>query len=296
MTHILKNILKAFLIVFFIYSLLLVFGALLMVLYEDYTLIDLLSPPLIAFAELITPFFESQSPVQPSLSNASQQASVQQALPLTIDTRWSLNTPALIIVNPDQSIRYYVPPRKLMAYGGNPGPAGYTWGKPAGGRFLPPGITIDPEEGVVQGTGGSLPEPGVYYFDVEVSDGSSTATATFAIRVEKCVRTTTMDTCPYLELQQPCMEKVNLPNAKAGKPYGATLWAAGGKPPYSWSLDSSFPSNLVQAGLFLDERGFVRGTIDSGLEGQTISFKVIVRDSTGQKAMCDPVYEIKVEP
>ena len=220
-------------------------------------------------------------------------------IPLTIDTRWTI-CPAWIIVEPNGTIWYQVTPQKLMAYGGSPGVAGYSWGKPTGGRSPPSGITIDPQTGVLRGTGGALPKSGTYYFDVEVSDGTSTASVTFSIEVKKYVKKAGPipdPGPPYAEFQQPLMQTIQLPDGKAGQPYGATLYVMGGKPFYSWRLDSTYKSNFTLAGLTLDASGgLVRGTISSEMAGQTIRFKVIVRDNTGEVAIGEPVYEIYVKP
>jgi hypothetical protein len=230
-------------------------------------------------------------------------ATPKAGIPLTIDTRWGIPE-AQIIVDKDGTVTYRVTPVKLMAYGGSPGVTGYTWGKPTGGRFPPAGITIDPLTGVLQGTGGPLAEPGVYYFDVEVTDGTSTATATLAIEIKEYrYEEGSFNVAPYFEFQQAFLDNIRLPNAKAGQPYGATLFVEGGKPPYWWSLRPGY-ADFALAGLWLDQsRGLIRGTISESMAGRTIRFAVTVTDSADNEAMCGgphteqgPIYEIYVEP
>ena len=93
------------------------------------------------------------------------------------------------------------------------------------------------------------------------------------------------------------MDSFQLPNAEAGQPYGATLYAVGGKPPYQWSLDPEYSTDFALTGLWLDpSKGLIRGTISDSMAGKTIRFAVIVKDSTGQTALGKPIYEIHVEP
>jgi len=158
----------------------------------------------------------------------------------------------------------------------------------------------------LHGTGGALPNPGIYYFDVEVTDGTNRAIATLPITIKEYVVSYEpgfSDLAPKIEFQQAFMDTIKLPNAKAGQPYGATLWVEGGDPPYLWTLRPGYP-DFTLAGLWLDQnRGLVRGTISESMAGKTIRFAVIVRDRNGETALSGgphidlgPIYEIYVEP
>ena len=105
-------------------------------------------------------------------------------MPLRFEDRQNLFT-AWKIVETDGTVRYYVTPEKLLVYGGSPGVEGYVWSTPIGGRPPPFGIVIDSLTGVLHWSGSPLSPPGVYYFDLEVTDGSSTATRTFTIEVKE---------------------------------------------------------------------------------------------------------------
>jgi hypothetical protein len=66
----------------------------------------------------------------------------------------------------------------------------------------------------------------------------------------------------------------SLPNATVGTPYGATLTATGGLPPYTWSIISgSLPPGLV-----LDSSGNITGT---PTVAGTYNFTVQVVDPLG---------------
>ena len=218
-------------------------------------------------------------------------------IPLTIDTRWQPSD-AYIVVETDGTIHYQVTPQTLMAYGGSP-LARYTWGKATGGRSFPPGITVDSFSGVLKGTGMALQE-GTYTFDVEVSDGSRTVTAAFTITVEKYVKQSGPipdPGPPTIILQQAQgMSTIPLVDGKAGQSYAASLYVAGGAPPYKWSVDPTSQSNFAFSGLTIDmSGGIVRGTISPSMSGQTITFSVIVGDNTGATAIPGPIYTIKVK-
>jgi len=235
-----------------------------------------------------------------SLGQLTQTTSVPSALtlgtiPLTIDTRWQLYN-AYIIVEIDGTIEYQVTPQTLMAYGGSP-LARYTWSKAMGGRSFPPGITVDSHTGVLKGTGGVLVE-GTYTFDVEVSDGSQTETVVFIIKVAKYVKQSGPFPDPglaYIDFQQAGMPTISLVNGRAGQPYAASLYVAGGKPPYNWFINQTNQSSFTLSGLTVDmSGGIVRGTISPTMSGQTIEFSVTVKDSTGATAIFGPIYTIKV--
>jgi hypothetical protein len=232
-----------------------------------------------------------------STSTTKTTSTPSSIIPLTIDTRWQPSD-AYIVVETDGNIHYQVTPQTLMAYGGSP-LARYTWSKATGGRSYPPGITVDSFTGVLKGTGGALQE-GTYTFDVEVSDGSRTATAAFTITVEKYVKQSGPvpdPGPPTIVLQQAQgMSTIPLVDGKAGQSYAASLYVAGGEPPYNWLVDPTNQSNFALSGLTIDmSGGIVRGTISPSMSGQTIKFSVIVRDNTGATAIPGPIYTINVK-
>jgi hypothetical protein len=245
----------------------------------------------------------SSSPATPytSTTKPTKTSIVLQAksdIPLKIDTRWSMHT-AYIIVGADGTIHYQVTPQALMAYGGSP-LARYTWGKRAGGRFPPLGTIVD-QLGIFKGAGEALAE-GNYTFDVEVSDGSQTATASFPLRVEKIVQKngSIPEPVPSAIFQQALgMGTIPLIDGKAGKTYAASLYVAGGVPPYSWFIDQTYQSNFALSGLTIDMAGgIVRGVISPAMSGQTIKFRVVVKDNTGDVAFTEPnsqIYTINVK-
>jgi hypothetical protein len=227
-------------------------------------------------------------------NTASNTPQAKSSIPLTIDTRWTPGI-AYIIIDTDGSIQYQVTPQTLMAYGGSP-LRQYDWSTPSGSRFPPPGISIDPLTGVIKGSGGKLTE-GTHTFDIEVSDGSRTAEAAIALRVEiyKKQSGDVPDPGPGEVIFQQALGMPTIPlvDGKAGQYYASSLYVTGGDPPYTWSLDSSYPGNFSLSGLTIDMAGgVVRGTISPSMSGQTIKFKVVVRDNAGDTAYSDTESQI----
>ena len=136
----------------------------------------------------------------------------------------------------------------------------YTWSLASGN--LPAGVTLS-SAGVISGTPTAY---GTSSFTVKVTDSSSTpvtATAPFELQISggTLVITTT-----------------SLPSGTEGVAYGWQLAAAGGIPPYSWSISSTIP---IAAGLTFDSAGLLAGT-PTGISDTTPIFTVV--DSVGTAA------------
>ncbi len=133
----------------------------------------------------------------------------------------------------------------------------YTWSITAGS--LPIGLHLDANSGAITGTPSGA---GISNFTVQVTDSNSppaTATAQLSITIVAAVplRITT----------------ASLPYGIFGTPYGATLTAAGGVYPYTWSITAgSLPAGLSLKG----STGAITGTPTGG--GASI-FTVQVADS-----------------
>jgi len=183
----------------------------------------------------------------------------------------------------------YVCPQTLLAVGGDPH-NGYSWSC----SKYPAGTTVTAGTGVFKSSGGSL-VTGKQKFTMTVSDGTSTASADFTFTV--------VSLWPAWEiiLQQMNVAEFDLGEAVAGKPFGASLFAMGGTPPYTWSEDLSYTgrSDFDASGLVIDANdGIVRGTPLASASGKTLRFAVMVRDAKGDveggNRGIDPVYSITV--
>ncbi len=152
----------------------------------------------------------------------------------------------------------------LVASGGSPP---YAWAL-AGGT-LPAGLNLS-ATGTISGT------PlisGLSSFSVQATDGAGNrTTATLAIQIRPApVEITTL----------------SLPASTVGVIYAQTLMAAGGSPPFSWSLISGPPP----PGLALDPAGAILGTATSA-GSYTVSIQVV--DRAGASATVG--YAILINP
>jgi hypothetical protein len=181
-------------------------------------------------------------------------------------TSQSIEANASIAVEPAPSLQILsreLPPavdgqpyRALMVASGGTNPL--SWSITSGA--LPPGLSLDPETGVVSGTPSG---EGTAEVTIQVTDSSlpthQTQTATIALVVEAP---------PELVLATE-----SLSEATAGSSYSASLFATGGTTPYSWSI----ASGSLPPGLSLSVSGQITGTPTAPGE---YSFVVNASDST----------------
>ena len=188
-----------------------------------------------------------------------------------------------------------VNPQTIIAFGGAP-LSGYTWTISSLSAF-PSGTTVSSLTGVFNGTGGKFAlAPGSYTFKMDVSDGTSSASGTITLIVQQANSSGAGGIpgvgCPDAVFQQSPSFGNLLPSAKAGSPYGASLWVMGGTPPYTWSL----ATGTLPPGLSVDaSKGVVRGTPFSSASGQTFQFTVKVTDAMGETAITPSTYRITVQ-
>jgi hypothetical protein len=180
----------------------------------------------------------------------------------------------------------------LLADGGTP-LRSYSWSI-ENNPVPPPGYIFWPQSGVIDRTSGTASnglKVGTTKFKVTVSDGSCNKTEEIDLVV------TQYTPGPAAVFQQ-LSSNFQLKNGEANKPYGASLFAMGGTPPYSWQLDETYPgsADVTTAGLSIDATGgIVRGTSLNSASGKNIRFKVIVTDVSGAVAVYSPVYSIMVD-
>lgn len=189
----------------------------------------------------------------------SQAQSVQKAFTLTIAGRINIATAAVL---PSATVKQAYN-QTLTATGGTPP---YSWSLAAGGT-PPLGLTLD-RNGVLSGTPVSA---GAFNFTAQVTDSQNiSATRTFTLSVLLNLSITTAQA---------------LPPATAGTAYAQPLTAAGGLPPYTWSVtDGSLP-----AGVSLTPGGILSGTPSAAGD---FNFTVQVADSN--KATAPASFQLTV--
>ncbi|RKY14729.1 MAG: hypothetical protein DRP63_08045, partial [Planctomycetota bacterium] len=145
----------------------------------------------------------------------------------------------------------------VQAAGGNT--SNYAWS--ISGQ--PSWLSIDAATGELSGTPPAGSAGNTYTFTVEVTDGVQTAQANLSITVVAAP--------PPLQITT-----TSLPDATEGVSYSATIEAAGGTTPYTWSV-SGLPSGL--SWLQVGDSVQISGTPDAGTAG-TYSVDVTVTDSS----------------
>jgi len=180
--------------------------------------------------------------------------------------------------------------KSLRAAGGSPF-KGYTWSA----KNLPMGTTIWPLTGVFKSNGGALNlDMPKMMVEVTVSDGTSSVSAMlpFEIGIGD-------SPCPELVEFGGGAPEFALEDAVANKPYGASLPAFGGTPPYSWFEDTSFSGrgDFDLSGLTIDmSSGVVWGTPFNSASGKTLRFRVIIKGAIGGPAGdYGPIFTITVK-
>jgi len=195
----------------------------------------------------------------------------------------------VLSANIDASGKMYFMPQMLMAEGGNPFHT-YSWSLDMGSN-PPSGVSIGAIDGIVtrQSTSGTGFSAGTVNFKVNVSDGNKTSSEIVGLHI------TNYEISPVADVQQLPVNEYQLINGKINQPYCASLFVMGGTPPFTWAIDSDYPSNLTAYGLSLDPiYGLISGTIPNSATPIVLSFKVVIRDSQGKYALFDPIYKITV--
>jgi len=181
----------------------------------------------------------------------ARQASASRALSLTIagsGARLSVTTTALPSGTAGATYS-----QTLAAAGGTPP---YTW---SAGQGFPAFLTLDQNSGVVSGTPTAA---GSFSFPVQVTDAAkTTATGTVTLTINPSSLTITTNPPIF--------------NGTVGVAYVQTFRAAGGTPPYTWSIISGSTGDLT-----LDPAsGNLQGTPQSP---GTLNFTVQVSDAARQ--------------
>ncbi len=190
---------------------------------------------------------------------------VYNAGPGPIESCTNPDTSAKFTINPDPAITNSSPlpaasintpySQQLSATGGT---GGRSWAV-ASGSSLPPGLVLNSSTGVIMGT---PTQAGIFSFTVTVTDGLGVqGSRLLAISVSSALSIVTPAT---------------LPSAQVGVAYSTTIAAAGGVPPYRFSVNSS----LLPPGMVLNTNtGVLSGT--PSVAGN-YSFLVTVFDSQDQ--------------
>jgi hypothetical protein len=187
---------------------------------------------------------------------------------LTIDVLPSITTSSPL-ANGIVSVAY----NQTLA--GTGGDLPYTWSLTSG--TLPGGLTLAASTGVISGIPNAT---GAFTFTIQLKDSTSpanTATKQFAITVSAGLTITT----------------AVLPNATVGVVYSQTIAAAGGAPPYTWSITAG----TLPAGLSLSSTSSTTAAITGtpSAAGQS-TFTVTVRDAASGTANQSLTLTVAIPP
>lgn len=195
----------------------------------------------------------------------------------------------VLSANIDANGNMYFMPQMLMAEGGNPFHT-YSWSLDMGSN-PPSGVSIGSIDGIVtrSSTSGTGFTAGTLNFKVNVSDGDKKRTESVALHI------TNYSVSPVADVQQLPVNEFQLMDAKINQNYCASLFVVGGTPPYTWAIDSEYPSDLESYGLSLNPiYGLISGTIPNSAKPTNLSFRVVIRDSKGNNALFNPIYKISI--
>ncbi len=140
----------------------------------------------------------------------------------------------------------------------------------SGGSSLPPGLTLDAATGTIAGTPTAA---STYVFTVAATDSADSP--------QIATKTLSMTTQP--DSTALSVDSYWASDAEIGTPYDATLAAAGGKPPYSWSLIGGFlpPGITLAADGTLSGIPTVRGFFEASFQVTDSSSPVQTATLTG---------------
>ena len=193
----------------------------------------------------------------------------------SVDTTVTVSAPPLVIATTAPLPAAVVGVGYSASLVARRGTGPYTWSVVGGS--LPAGLSLDASTGVI---GGTPTAAGTSSFTVQVADSSSpaqTATANLSITVSSVPMALSITTTA-------------LPGGTVGTAYTATLAAAGGMAPYTWSVSSG----SLPAGLSLDaSTGVVGGTPTAA---GTSNFTVQVAEASSPARAATANLSITVSP
>jgi large repetitive protein len=192
---------------------------------------------------------------------------VQQDFSITIGTPTPLSITTTSLPNGTVNTSYSA---TLQAAGGIPP---ITWSIVSGA--LPPGLTLDPNFGVISGTPTTV---GMSAFTVQAADSSNPAqTAQAALSITRTVGPLKITT-------------TSLPAGTVGSPYSGFLQSSGGTPPVTWSVSvGSLPAGLT----LTPSSGAISGTPSAA---GTTNFTVTATDVSVPAQSVSQALSINIAP